>query len=438
MAQRTMKSSSIVASALVMLVCSSCANQRTAMHKDPFLEMESKSTIQQVAHTDAAATVATASANVPFCEPAPHCPPNAACQQCPPLTNCPPSGASCPLPYPNAAGAGYCLPSGVPVVPHGTRVFGPNLGMGGPFRPQHYPDEYLCDGGDRGYPVHYDDLNRLGLETEDTVAEYVDHTGEFHMKPSTKVCVYSPRFAALSTIDNPFEDVTVVEAVGGDQYTAPIGVSENAIVSAQKKYGALGGVHVRTRPSGLERTVGPGRYHRYLAATRHHRFLQGHQAIRFLATGLLDGAQRPFLARGVKAAAVWTQTQFPVIAAKTIAGQEVRANAEAAQTVAVEDNRRPGRLRIIKLADKETAQIGDEITFTLRYDNLGERELHHIRIVDNLTPRLEFIPDSETSDRDGDLIVQDNEEGSVVLEFKLDKPLPAKEGGVITFKTRVR
>ncbi len=84
------------------------------------------------------------------------------------------------------------------------------------------------------------------------------------------------------------------------------------------------------------------------------------------------------------------------------------------------------------------AQPGDIITFTIRYDNLGERELTQIRILDNLTPRLQYVEDSETSDRAGELFVQDNEEGSVILEFHLDEPLPAGQGGVVTFQAKVR
>ena len=111
----------------------------------------------------------------------------------------------------------------------------------------------------------------------------------------------------------------------------------------------------------------------------------------------------------------------------------------AAEVVGKEDQRRtPGRLRIVKLADKKTALPGDVITFTIRYDNLGDRELHHIRIIDNLTPRLEYVDDSATSNRAGKLVVEDNEEGSLVLKFELSQPLPGHTGGVVTFKVKVR
>jgi len=107
--------------------------------------------------------------------------------------------------------------------------------------------------------------------------------------------------------------------------------------------------------------------------------------------------------------------------------------------VGLEEEELPdGELRIVKLADKKIAQPGDVITFTIRYDNLGGRPLHHIRIIDNLTPRLVYIDQSADSDRDGRLVVEDNEEGSLVLKFEIAEPLPGKTGGVVTFKARVR
>ena len=78
------------------------------------------------------------------------------------------------------------------------------------------------------------------------------------------------------------------------------------------------------------------------------------------------------------------------------------------------------------------------ITFTIRFDNLGDRELRNIRIIDNLTPRLEYIDDSVTSDREGSINVDDNGEGSQVLRFELDEPLTGHTGGVISFQAKLR
>jgi len=94
----------------------------------------------------------------------------------------------------------------------------------------------------------------------------------------------------------------------------------------------------------------------------------------------------------------------------------------------------PGQLRLVKTADRELAEIGDVITFTIRYDNLGPREIDAVRIVDNLTPRLEYVADSST----GQMLVEDNGEGSQVLTWVLPEPLQPGAGGVITFQARVK
>ncbi len=72
--------------------------------------------------------------------------------------------------------------------------------------PQHYPDEYLCDGGDREIPVHYYEDTRQGLDTEDTIAEFTDHKGKQRTSKSNKVCVYAPRFASVRSVSLPHEE----------------------------------------------------------------------------------------------------------------------------------------------------------------------------------------------------------------------------------------
>ena len=105
--------------------------------------------------------------------------------------------------------------------------------------------------------------------------------------------------------------------------------------------------------------------------------------------------------------------------------------------VGVETRFRKG-LRIVKLADKRVAQPGEVVTFTIRFDNLGDRELRDVVIVDNLTPRLEYVDDSGELNLNGRLVAEDNGEGSLVLRWELDEPLAGRSGGVATFQARVR
>lgn len=304
--------------------------------------------------------------------------------------------------------------------------------------PRHYPDEYLCDGGDRALPVRYDFNMRLGLDTEDAVAEYTDHTGEDHVKPTNKVCVYSPRFGAMRTISSPVLDTQINNIASADKFQSGAGMRNRDATGLHKQHVALGKYRTRERASDIDVTDRSSALDQSQIHVSHTKLLNTFEDFQFVHTGQLTQTDEVRLAKGIQAAAVWSKTQFPVIAAQTEQAQEVIGEFNAQELVRVEDKRKPGRLRIVKLADKKVAQPGDVITFTLRYDNLGERELYSVRILDNLTPRLEYVEDSETSDRAGQLLLQDNAEGSLILEFVLDEPLEAKQGGVVTFQARVR
>jgi uncharacterized repeat protein (TIGR01451 family) len=304
--------------------------------------------------------------------------------------------------------------------------------------PHLFPDEYLCDGGDRGLPVHYDQFHRHGLDTEDTIAEYVDHQGTFHMKPTNRVCIYAPRFGAMRTVSGPRLDHSVEQAFGAHDAAQGVGLRSREVAERREQRERVDGMRVRSRPSGFDLDALPRGVEQHTELVEHVKLVNTFQDLAFVATGRVEQADKAWLAYGIQAAVAWTRTQFPVAVAQTAAAQQVIAEFQPEEIVGLEDRRKKGDLRIVKLADKKTAQPGDIVTFTIRYDNVGDIELYHVRIVDNLTPRLQSVDDSATSDRAGRLVVEDNEEGSLVLTFELDEPLPGRTGGFVTFQTRVR
>lgn len=302
-----------------------------------------------------------------------------------------------------------------------------------------YRDEYLFDGGDRAAPVHYDDFRRHGLDTEDTIAEYRDHTGKFKMKPSTRVAIYAPRFAAVRTISVPTAGIgwKKVGSLDEDVHAAGFGIRTG---TAHHKGRAVPiAARVRTRGSGIDadaRLV-TGRHLTRMATSRKN--VVPIENLAFLRTGTFERTEKAILALGIQAAAVWTKRRYPVAMASSRKSGEVSARAHFEEYVGREPMlTTPGKLRIVKLADKKDAKPGEVITFTIRYDNLGERELTNVRIIDNLTPRLDLVDNSGSSDRPGKASVERNQEGSVILKFELTDPLPGGEGGVLKFKAKVR
>lgn len=302
-----------------------------------------------------------------------------------------------------------------------------------------HSEEYLFDGGDRDLPVHYDSFHRLGLDTEDTVAEYQDDDGELHVEPSNRVSLYAPRFGVVQTVSGVHSGTSIERATGAHEATGGLGLRTRIPVGLHSQRDSADGVRMRSRASGVEGETKQAAADQSARPAAHEMLQNVYENLIFFATGQLDHAEQARLAYGIQAALVWTRDQYPVLAATTAAAQQVETAFNASVMVGSEESdKTKGRLRIVKVADKKSAKPGDIVTFTIRYDNLGQRELFDIRIVDNLTPRLQYIDDSADSDRAGRLVVDDNGQGSVVLEFEFDEPLPGGEGGVVTFEARVR
>lgn len=302
-----------------------------------------------------------------------------------------------------------------------------------------YPEEYLCDGGDRDYPVHYDDQRMLGLETEDTVAEYVTEDGKRRVKPSNQVCIYSPRFAAVVSVSAPIEDAGGGRPSQAITTLAGLGLRNREGTTIHNQNEGSEGMISRVRGSGLQTQVASTGVNQSTALVEHDHTAVVLENVGALPPGLMTKTDEVRLAARIQSAGVWTRDQNPVIAATTDSAGEIRGLFNVNEFIGKEDRfKRKGKLYIVKLADKKVAAPGDVITFTIRYENLGDKPLKDVVIVDNLTPRLEYVDDSATSDRDGRLVTEDNGEGSLILRWELEEPLPGRTSGTATFQARVR
>lgn len=302
-----------------------------------------------------------------------------------------------------------------------------------------YPDEYLFDGGDRQKPVHYDEFSRLGLDTEDTIVEYQTHKGKQEVKKSNRVAVYAPRFAAIRTASSPLSGTSVDALATTEDTVHGVGLEARTVITQHKQREQLEGIRMRSRASGVETE-------RQQGSVGQTAYISGHTKLSnlFQDTGTETGGQfrqsdEARIAYQIQAAAIWSRTQFPVIAIRERSAHQSKSAVKPEEYIGIEDKRKTeGNLRLIKMADKKNAESGDVITFTIKYENIGDFDVEGIKIIDNLTPRLEYIQDSATSDRKGRLVVEDNLEGSLILTFEVDEPVEGHQGGVVTFQTRVR
>jgi uncharacterized repeat protein (TIGR01451 family) len=105
----------------------------------------------------------------------------------------------------------------------------------------------------------------------------------------------------------------------------------------------------------------------------------------------------------------------------------------------IEDKQsRTSKLRLIKVASKESAQPGEIVEFTLRFDNVGNQLLGNITILDDLTGRLEFLPGTAVASLQSGFTPKVNTTGGLTLRFEIMEPLAPGEFGVIQFQCRVR
>lgn len=304
--------------------------------------------------------------------------------------------------------------------------------------PEELSDEYICDGGDQGNPVFYSDKVRDGIDAQDTFVTFLSGNGESRVEVSNKVCLYAPRFSSVRSISN---------ASARDQYDKLGGVTEDTRVAgydtririderAQRDMPL--GLRVRDRASGLSRWQSDGLYAKTVGAENHIKLVNVFEDLAFVQDGLIRRAEAATIARLTLAAGEWSIDQTPVAVAEDIGGQQLKATFKAEEYVGIEDPRKSDDLRICKLADKQEAQPGDVVTFTLRVDNLGKDALHNLVVTDSLTPRLELLPESLQSDLPGEFSVAPNKEGSSMIHFTLKDDLKGKTGGVITFQCVVR
>lgn len=300
-----------------------------------------------------------------------------------------------------------------------------------------YPDEYLFDGGDRGMKVHYSSNTRLGVETEDTFAEYIDHTGEQHVRASNPVAIYAPRFAAVSTVTGPEQDTNVDRLAFARDANPGAAFSGRSTLATSNRRSKASGMRTRERGSELD-TVDAGIAMRAkLKAVGNVFVLKPIKRSQVLAGMQFDHSNEAWLATRMQKAANWSRNAFPVIQAVSAAAMQVEASFKPQVHIGIDDEKAKGSLRIIKMADLETAVPGDVITFTIEFENLGDKELYNVRIIDNLTPRLEFIEDSGASDSKGKLAVEDNVDGSQMLTFELEGKLDGHARGTVEFRARV-
>jgi uncharacterized repeat protein (TIGR01451 family) len=280
--------------------------------------------------------------------------------------------------------ARLAAPAGPPQIGWcGVPLYDPILG------PKLPGEECIQDGGDTGPRLGIGPGGRLGgLDPTDVAAEYT-RRGVRRVTTSNQVCVCAPRFAVRRV------DV----ALGGLQITmrAEAGVQRFRAGSVLERLrtDSLAG---RVKPAGTDTTVRP--------------MAQNGRIEAFVALGVVGPAKAYANARGVRV---------------------------VVQSVEPEEANNTGGFCVTKeVTPKAGVRVGDEVTFTLRFQNSTPDALADVVLSDSLSPRLEYVPGSAESDRPTNVSTEPNEAGSVIVRFEVPGGLQPGQGGVVRFKARVR
>ena len=301
-----------------------------------------------------------------------------------------------------------------------------------------YPDEYICDGGDRnGQVVVMNDWSLRNLDPEDTVGHYDTKDNRVVVAPSNRVCVYAPRFASARKVSGAFVNLKEEQALTANRSLRGITDSSSTIADQYSQTLApLRHLLVQPAVSLKRRQPGVEGLHRQ-AVNIAVLDLSPHEDFRILKYGVHKQSEKARLAEYSAKAVSWSHDKaVQVVIDEEVLQTEV-SRAGVGQIFFVGDNG-PAKLRVIKTASKEDALPGEEIEFTLRFDNVGFQTIGNVTVIDNLTTRLELIPDSDLCSLENDFFFDENDAESLTLRWEIIEPIEAGKGGIIRFRCRVR
>jgi uncharacterized repeat protein (TIGR01451 family) len=300
-------------------------------------------------------------------------------------------------------------------------------------------DEFICDGGDMNHDVHVKkNWDVVGLDQEDTIAHYDTLDGRTEVAASNCVCIYAPRFAAVRKVTSPilYEGH---ERMAGVEQPAKLNIHEEnrgpkTAVQPEQLIAQLGldqAQKLREQNRGIS-------VDQSLALVLASEAFLPHEDLLLIQRGQFDAHEKARLAQRVAAAITWTDNLPVQVVLDGIPAVEGKGLAEPQETIVYELEGKP-RLRICKIADRSEATPGQIITFTLRFDNVGDQRIGNVTIIDHLMTRLEYVEGSATSTLKADFKpVEMLDSETTVLRWEIQDTLPVNEGGIIRFQARVR
>ena len=303
--------------------------------------------------------------------------------------------------------------------------------------------EYLVSGNDADKPAYVEDNSWVvhNFGSGDTVAHFDTLGGHVIVEPSNPVHIYAPRFRAIRKVEGLLLEGQVTGLVAArnrqvlnqnkETLQTTFTEQESGIRYArtQEQINSMDG---QRRSTGIETT-------QKLVGYDNVQVVDSDGMVLLQRTFGFGGALRTQLERGAENARAWQTNEGLRIQVSELAPLVMTGIDGAAVYFQVEDKQsRTSQLRLIKVASKESAQPGEIIEFTLRFDNVGNQLIGNVTILDDLMGRLEFLPGTAVASLASGFSSQINVGGSLTLRFEITDPLSPGDFGVIRFQCRVR
>lgn len=306
-------------------------------------------------------------------------------------------------------------------------------------KPWYYdPQEFLCDGGDQNPDATLTRGDQIiGLQPEDTVTHYTTEDGDIEFTASNRVCLYSPRFGSVRRItgailnDHSIAASGVARPVGaqGVNYDQPGLVMTDTVEIEKAEFTRrIDSMRDRNRGVRIENIQQLEMAGDVLAVLA---------SIDNLSLVQIDESQLAIIERLAIAANAWTVDESVEVEILDLAAP-ILVRDQKVDALVVYEFPDAGRLNLIKLADKQHAAIGEEVTFALRLQNVGDSAVSNVAVTDNLTTRLDYVVDSQTSSAKAQFKTKTNDAGSTQLTWEIQEELAVGDSVTIEFKCRVR
>lgn len=300
-------------------------------------------------------------------------------------------------------------------------------------------DEYIQNGGDREQQVNIrKNWDVHNLDEADTVVHYHTVDGDVRVNATNSTPVYAPRFAAVRRLDGTHH-VKRTELVGQATLDLERRQMTGQTLEEQVQQNQMPGRNIGQQTSQLfAEEVPPTQFKGELGVLEDSNNFKVTEDLQVLHDRKVDSADKARLSKNALPAEDWTENAAVQVVIDGFIAKDIGTMKASGTTTGYQMPEGRDRLEITKKASTTDAKPGDIIEFTIEYKNVGDQLIGNVTIVDHLHRRLQFISDSETSDRAGDFFKLDETTDSVVLRWEITEHLDIGESGVVTFKCRVR